>query len=145
MLQCCDFHDGCFREAHIWTETNIDSSGMTYPGHLETHIRTLFQLSGDVPSPVELQFDEVIHFQTTPSPDNCDSIISHTELINTENIFHFRVYLIRLPITGEPNSSVSTEGRENSPPDIYIASRQISWRNASNWIGEELRYGTQNI
>lgn len=140
MRQCCGFHDGCFREAHVWAETYIEQRGMACPGHLDTHVRTLFQLGAKNPSAIELRFDEVVFFRAIPSPDNCDSIISSAAFSQEEGIFHLKVYLIGMPLTGTPGTGLLARAGPPDPPNIHIASRQVAWRDASEWMGDALRY-----
>jgi len=142
--QCQGFHDGCFREAHVWTETSIEQGAMTCPGHLDTHVRTLFQLGAAEPSAIELRFDEVTYLHLLPSWDNCDSIIWRATLSQDEGVFHLRVYLIGLPLTGPPNAGIAKQPRDDDTPDMHIVARQVSWRDASEWMGAGLRYGPED-
>jgi hypothetical protein len=140
MRQCHGFHDGCFREAHVWAETSIAQDVMTCPAHLDTHVRALFQLAAASPSAIELRFDQVVRFSTTPSPENCDSIIASATFSLEEGIFLLRVYLIGLPLTSTPNTGIGVLRGAPDAPAIHIASRQVSWRDASEWMGDTLRY-----
>ncbi|MBM4040078.1 MAG: hypothetical protein FJ290_16360 [Planctomycetes bacterium] len=140
MRRCGRFHDGCFREAHVWTETYVDQGSMACAINLDTHVRALFHLGAEQPSAIELRFDEVLLFRTMPSPDNCDSVISSATFSLEEGIFHLKVYLCGLPVTGKPNTWLWVRRGAPDAPDIHIASRRVAWRDASEWMGETLRY-----
>lgn len=52
------FHDGCLREAHIWTEHSVNSEMvMSVSGDLDTRVRLLIQRQWRDPSAIELLFD----------------------------------------------------------------------------------------
>jgi hypothetical protein len=124
------FHDGCLREVHIWTGTFVNSDlMMACPVDLDTHIRMLFQRQGKDPSAIELLFDQVVRFNLTPSAENYDSIIYDASLLFQENIIYWA------DTSGwTPNS----DGRDEV---TWIAAKALSWRDASEWMGGELRYG----
>jgi hypothetical protein len=68
-----DFHDGCLREAHIWTESFVDTEmRMSVASDLETRVRLLIQRQWRDPSAIELLFEEVTALHLRPSPQDYD-------------------------------------------------------------------------
>ncbi len=125
------FHDGCLREAHIWTEHSVDSEmRMSVSGDLDTRVRLLIQRQWSGPSAIELLFEQVVTFHLQPSPDNYDSIIYEATLLHDGDIFYW---------ADEGGWSPTGEARDRC---TWIAAKKLSWRDASHWMGPELRYGT---
>ena len=76
------FHDGCIREAHLWTDHYVAPDlSMMCPGKLDNRIRILVQRQFKNPAAIELLFEEVTRFNLAPTPDNCDSIIFEATLL----------------------------------------------------------------
>ncbi len=126
------FHDACIKEMHLWTESYVDSDlFMSCPPHLDTHVRLLIQRQFEDPSAIELLFDEVRRINVVPSPDNYDSIIFDATLLFTEDVFYWADAGRWLP------------DQEDSMNTTWIAANKLKWRDASEWMGEELRYGPQ--
>jgi hypothetical protein len=124
------FHDGCLREAHIWTETYVtEDLTMACPGHLDTHVRLLFQRQWRDPSAIELLFDQVIAFHLAPSPENYGSEIADAALLIQDGIIYWAESWQWRPEHPERDEST------------WIAAKQLRWRDASSWMGEQLRYG----
>jgi hypothetical protein len=123
------FHDGCIREAHLWTDHWVSQDlSMSCPGHLDNRIRFLIQRQFLDPSAIELLFDEVTRFNFVPSPENYDSIIySATLLVQGEVIFW----------------SPDAPWRPDDPKRddaTWISARKLRWREVP-WLGPDLRYG----
>ncbi len=126
------FHDACIKEMYLWTESYVDSDlSMSCPPHLDTHVRLLIQRQFEDPSAIELLFDEVRRINVVPSPDNYDSIIFDATLLLREGIFYWADVGRWLP------------DQENSMNATWIAANKLKWRDASDWMGEKLRYGPQ--
>ena len=140
MQRCGGFHDGCFREAHVWSETSIAQDAMTCPLGLDTHVRALFQLAVAKPSAIELRFDQVVRFALSPSDENCDSIISSAAFSLEDGLFQLKVHLIGLPLKSTPNPGLGVRRGPPESPSIHVAARQARWRDASEWMGDPLRY-----
>jgi hypothetical protein len=84
------FHDGCIREAHVWTETSVDNAlGMGCPALLDTRARLLVQRQWKAPSAIELLFEEIVTFHFQPSAENCDSIILSAEMLCRADTFYW--------------------------------------------------------
>ena len=72
-----NFHDGCLREAHVWTEHYVyPNLHMHCFGDLDTRVRLLVQSQYRCPSAIELLFEQVTTFHLQPSAANYDSIIT---------------------------------------------------------------------
>src|SRR5580704_1157240 len=82
------FHDGCLREAHVWTEHYVNSDlNMKCTGDLDTRIRLLIQRQFKEPSAIELFFEQVITFHLQSSAENYDSIIFDATMFKDGDIF----------------------------------------------------------
>jgi hypothetical protein len=126
------FHDGCLREAHIWTDTYVmPDLRMQCPGDLDTRVRILFQRQFREPSAIELLFEQVVTFHLQPSPDNYDSIIYDATMLLADGLYYW---------AESTEWSPRSESRDSA---TWIAAKQLSWRDASNWMGDELRFGTR--
>jgi len=123
------FHDGCVREAHLWTDHWVASDlSMSCPGHLDNRIRFLIQRQFHNPSAIELLFDEVTRFNLVPTPDNYDSIIYDATLVVRDGIIYW---------SPEDDWSPDSPIRDN---DTWISAKKLSWR-IVDWLGEKLHYG----
>lgn len=121
------FHDGCLREAHIWTETYVEENlSMFCPGHLDTRVRLLIQRQVANPSAIEMLFEQVIGFHMAPTPDNYDSIIYGATLEVVDGVFFW----------SDGASWISVD-----EGTTWIRAKGLSWRDASEWMGDQLRYG----
>ena len=124
------FHDGCLREAHIWTEHYVDEDlSMACTGNLDTHIRMLFQRQWKNPSAIELRFDQVIRFNLVPSPENCDSVIFDATLLLREGVIYWAEWRNWTPDSDDRDAIT------------WVAAKGLFWRDASEWMGQRLRYG----
>ena len=82
------FHDGCLREAHIWTESFVDTDmKMSVASDLDTRVRLLIQRQWKDPSAIELLFEQVTTFHLQPSPENYDSIIFGAAMLCRDGVF----------------------------------------------------------
>lgn len=122
------FHDSCLREAHLWTGHYVDPDlMMACPGSLDTSIRMLFQRQYRNPSAIEMLFEEVTGLHLAPAPENQDNIIFDAAL--------------ELQPDGTVYWSEWVGGPKCSSEQTWITARKLSWRDASEWMGRELRYG----
>ena len=123
------FHDSCLREAHLWTEHWVGSDlRMHCSGELDTRVRLLIQRQFNAPSAIELQFEQVVTFHLQPSPRNYDSIILGATMLIDGDTFYWAD-------TG--GWSPAAKDRDQA---TWIASKKVSWRDASDWMGADLRY-----
>ncbi len=127
-----DFHDGCLREAHVWTETYVSedfSMSLGYPCHLGTHVRLLFQRQWRNPSAIELLFDQVIGFHVVPPPENYGADIYSATLFVRDGVIYW---------SDDPQWRPDSSDRDEN---TWIGGLRLRWRDASAWMGDELRYG----
>ena len=121
------FHDGCLREVHIWTGTWVsEDRAMHFPPNLDTHVRVLFQRQWLDPSAVELLFDAVTGFFLSPA--NLNDIYD-AALFISEGTIYWADWCEWRP------DCLDRDGC------TWIAARKLYWRDASKWMGEQLRYG----
>jgi hypothetical protein len=124
------FHDGCLREAHVTTEHWVASDlHMHCTGELDTRVRLLIQRQFRAPSAIELLFEQVVTFHLQPSPHNYDSIIFDATMFLKEDVFYW---------AETAGWSLTASDRDQA---TWIAAKKVSWRDASDWMGADLRYG----
>jgi hypothetical protein len=127
------FHDGCIREAHVWTEHFVDTDlRMSCTGDLDTRVRLLIQRQFTSPSAIELLFEQVVTFHLQPSPENYDSIILGAAMLCRDGTFYW---------AEDADWSPESSKRDDTS---WIAAKKLSWRDASEWMGSDLRYGRGN-
>lgn len=126
------FHDACLREVHIWADTYVmPDLRMHCPGDLDTRARILFQRQFRDPSAIELLFEQVVAFHLQPSPPNYDSIIYDAAMLLVDGVYYW---------AESDDWSPNSQSRDSS---TWIAAKTVSWRDASDWMGDELRFGTR--
>ncbi|OXM82283.1 hypothetical protein CF651_31760 [Paenibacillus rigui] len=124
------FHDACLKELYLWTEHYVDFNySMGVSDKLDNRIRTLFQRQWQNPSAIELLFEEVIKLSISPSPENYDSIIYEGTFLYDNGIFYWAD-----DRNWNPNKKLDYKVN-------WIAARKVSWREVSNWMGKQQRYG----
>jgi hypothetical protein len=125
------FHDSCLREVHVWTEHYVSEDlSMACPGHLDSHVRMLFQRQARPICGLELLFHQVFGFRYSPSPANADSIIFDADLALNDGVFYWC------------NDFGTTDAQDDTS---WIRAKELWWRDASDWMGSELRYGTERL
>ena len=125
-----DFHDGCLREAHIWTESFVDTEmRMSVASDLETRVRLLIQRQWRDPSAIELLFEEVTALHLRPSPQDYDSIIVCALMLSRDGMFYW---------AEDDDWSLDSPKRDEV---TWIAAKKLSWRDVSAWMGPNLHYG----
>lgn len=128
------FHDACIHEAHLWTDHWVHNDlSMSCPGDLDNRIRILIQRQFKNPSAIELLFEEVTRFNLVPTPENYDSIIFEATLLVQKGQIYW-----------SPESNWSPENSERDS-DTWVSAKKLRWRDASDWMGEELHYGPANF
>jgi hypothetical protein len=124
------FHDGCLREAHIWTESWVAPDlRMHCASDLDTRIRLLVQRQGRDPSAIELVFEQVVTFHLQPSPQNYDSISFEATMLLDGDTYYWA------------EASGWSYTADNRDAVTWIAAKKVSWRDVSDWMGADLRYG----
>jgi len=124
------FHDSCLHEAHVWSDHYVYSDlRMHCTGDLDTRVRLVIQRQVSGLSAVELLFEQVLTFHLQPSPQDYDSIIFGATMLHRGEAFYW--------------ADVEGWSPESADRDdaTWIAARKVSWRDASKWMGSELRFG----
>jgi hypothetical protein len=126
------FHDGCLKEMRLWTETFVQPSlSMSVGLGWDHHARFLFQRQWATPSAIEIQFDEIRGINVAPAPPNYDSSIFGATLLLLDSVFYWAEVGIWKP--DDPDCNDVT----------WVAAGRMKWRDASEWMGETMRYGPQ--
>jgi hypothetical protein len=127
------FHDGCLKEAHLWTGNCVfPDLSMSCAGNLDIRVRLLFQRQFNNPSAIELLFEQVTAFHLHPCPPNDDAIIMDATLSHYDGLFYWA-------------ETYDWSPKDAAREDItWIAGKTLSWRDASEWMGDELRFGPKN-
>lgn len=126
------FHDSCLKELHLWTDHWVDKDlAMSISPNLDYRVQILFQRQDKGPSAIEMLFEEVTRLHIIPSPENYDSIIFGATFVLKDSTFYW----------------AGDEGWIPEDPSKYgvnwISSKKVRWRDASEWMGSELRYGSK--
>jgi hypothetical protein len=125
-----DFHDGCLREAHVWTEHYVGPElSMGIGLGWDTRARLLIQRQFRGLSAVELLFEEVRHLNVAPSPPDYEDIIFDAALLVRDGVIYWAAAADWSP--DHPERDQTT----------WISGGKLSWRDASEWMGDTLRYG----
>lgn len=124
-----DFHDACFKEAHLWTSHWVGSDlSMACSEDLDTRVRFLFQRQVAAPSSIEMLFEQVTRLNLVPSPSGFFSIIFEATLLVTDEGVYW---------SSEAGWKPSDPERDGS---TWISAKSLRWREV-DWMGEEFRYG----
>ncbi|MFM9329349.1 hypothetical protein [Paenibacillus mesotrionivorans] len=124
------FHDACLKELYLWTDHYVNNDfAMNVSNKLDNRIRVLFQRQWNDPSAVELLFEEVVKLCISPSSENYDSIIFGASLYFENGICYWA------------DDSNWRHDKQVSYEVNWIAARKVSWREVSNWMGKQQRYG----
>jgi len=99
-------------------------------GDLDTRVRLLVQRQFPNPSAIELLFERVVSFHLQPAPQNYDSIIFEATMLLDGDVVLWA------------DSSDWTYTSENRDSFTWVAAQKVSWRDASEWMGSDLRYGS---
>jgi hypothetical protein len=98
-------------------------------GDLDTRVRLLVQRQFPNPSAIELLFERVVTFHLQPRPQNYDSIIFEATVLLDADVVYWA------------DTSDWTYTSENRDSSIWVAAPKVSWRDASEWMGDDLHYG----
>lgn len=117
------FHDGCLREAHVWTEHWVTPDlHMRCTGELDTRVRILIQRQLIAPSAVELLFEQVVAFicsrvQTT-------TILSFSMQVCCSTVI---LFIGQMLVDGCPRRVVAMKQLGLQPRKFRGAMRAIGW------------------
>jgi hypothetical protein len=123
-----NFHDGCIREIHLATRHSVDSE-LSMNVDWRTTIYMLIQRQQRNPSAIELRLEEVVGLNFYPPQPDRESIIFHAACLLREGIFYWADDADWQPESREPGDCA------------WVTARRAWWRDASDWMGPELRYG----
>ncbi len=121
------FHDGCIREIHVATGHSVGED-LSMDCDWRTTVHLLVQRQRPDPSAMELRFEEVIELHVSPPPPDYVSIIFAATFFSQDGIFYW---------SEDVRWSLESTQRDES---TWIAARRVWWREASQWMGERLRY-----
>jgi hypothetical protein len=107
----------------------VGRNSMTCPAHLDTHVRLLFQRQWREPTAIEMLFDEVVGFHLAPAPENYGADIWGATLFIQDGIIYWA------------DDGQWRPDKRNREESTWIGARRLHWRDASEWMGEQLRYG----
>ena len=119
------FHDACVREIHVATGHYVDQS-LTMTCDWRTTVHILIQRQFVEPSAVELRFEEVVGLRVCPPAPNCDSVLFDAALFLRDGIVHWADH-------ADPALSAGHDL-------TWVSARKAYWRDASEWLGPQLRY-----
>lgn len=126
------FHDGCFREMHVWSGSFIDENAH-YTAQFGLNAKVFLHCSNQyVFSAVELLFSDVQKINMVEIPEGSFPEILHATLLLRKGVFYW---------ADERDWEV---GNPNSDEILWIATKGLKWRARDNWLGDTLRYGTDD-
>ena len=125
------FHDGCLREVHAATGAYVQED-LSMTMDWATTVRVFVQRQFANPSAIEMRFDEVVGLRLSPPPPNYDAVIYHAAFFIRDGIFYWA-----------DNEDWKPESPDNGD-STWVSARKVFWRDASNWLGPEMRYLADN-
>lgn len=128
-----NFHDGCFREIHLWNSYFVTDELSMCCGDNSLNGNILFQRQYEKPSTIEICFNEIQSiYVNSPRAGIWQSIFGVTLLYN-DGVFYF---------ADEENWDTNNPEFNGS---VWIIAKRIKWRDTSEWMGDKLRYGYHEI
>jgi hypothetical protein len=122
-----DFHDACVREIHVATGHYVKQDlAMTCDWRTTVHVLIQRQFAG--PSAVELRFEEVVGLRVCPPGPNHDSVLFDAALFLRDGIVYW---------ADRDGWTPEVSDRDDS---TWVSARKAYWRDASEWLGPQLRY-----
>ena len=122
------FHDGCLREAHVWTGHWV-AENLSMAVDPSTSARLLIQRQFRPLSAIELLFERITRFNLAPAPENYENIIFNAALFVRDGLVYWA-----------DNGGWRPDSAQRDEY-TWIAAQQAKWRDVSDWMGETLRYG----
>jgi hypothetical protein len=124
-----NFHDAYVREMHVVTGNYVDQD-LSMHVDWRTTVHMLVQRQFAEPSAIELRFEEVVGLRVCPPPD-CEAIIFNAAFFLRDGVLYWA------------DSSDWTPESSERGEFTWVAARKASWRDASEWLGPDLRYREQ--
>ncbi|MEQ1820943.1 MAG: hypothetical protein ABL949_00355 [Fimbriimonadaceae bacterium] len=116
------FHDACLKEALGWGGFNV-SDELTMACGFWHNLRVLFQRQWKNPSAIEVVFLDLQEFRWSPAaPEYCG-------------------YTLDAGLYLQDGLIICSDVAVGHTPTLYIAAQSLWWRDASDWMGEEMRLG----
>jgi hypothetical protein len=139
---CGGFHDACFREALVTGETYVnDRGGMHCAAHLEVAARMVFQSQWAEFCAFEIMCTGVSLLRLSPTPDNCDSILTDGVVTQLDGSVRLGLSFIGGPLIGPPNSwGEITSNDAHDAPDIEVVAQSMAWRRLARSAGPGRHY-----
>jgi hypothetical protein len=125
MSLCGHFHDACIREIHVATGHYVNEN-LSMTVDWKTTIHVLVQRQSRLLPAIELRFEEVVGMRFAAPEPNYESIILDAAFFLRDGIFYWA------------DSGFWTP--ESAKENTWVAARKVSWRDASDWLGGDLRY-----
>jgi hypothetical protein len=122
------FHDGCLREVHLWTGHWV-SSELSMACDSTTSARVLFQRQVAPLSAIELEFRGITRLNVAPAPPSYTQILAEAAVCVHAGVIYWA------------EDSRWTPDAPDRDDSTWIGAREVRWRDASEWMGESLRYG----
>lgn len=127
------FHDGVLKEIHLWNGYFVSEELRMGSGNGVLNATVLFQREWKNPSAIEIQFDDVQRMNIVGIQPNEWYMIFDSTLFCRDGLFYW----------------ADIDGWKASNPDsertTWIAAKGIKWRDRSEWMGEDLRYGAKDV
>ncbi len=112
-----NFHDACVREIHVESGHSVDRN-LRMETDWRTTVHMLVQRQAPAPSAIEMRFEEVVTLQVVPAEPDCASIIFRATCTLTNGALCWA----------------------DDRGGCRIEARRAWWRDASKWMGRDLRY-----
>jgi len=122
-----NLHDGCVREIHVATGHSVGES-LSMSVDWRTTVHLLVQRQWPNPSAIELRFAEVIGLMVSPPQPNSEAIIFGAAFFLRDSVFYWA------------EDAAWTPESSNCDDFTWVAARHVWWRDASDWMGPDLRY-----
>ncbi|MBB4826442.1 hypothetical protein HNO89_003702 [Sporosarcina luteola] len=118
------FHDSCLKELVMWNGFHVNEDlSMAFGDGLHNNIRMLFQRQYNNPSAIELVFEGVQEFHLRNARFIYDAnLIIHDGMFFWSDMYEWKPY-------------------DTDEHTTWIASKKVKWRDVSEWMGDERRYG----
>ncbi len=127
MQRLGNFHDGCVRELH-WVTSHYVSADLRMHFDGSAALRMVVQRQFSNPSAIELCFAELVGLKVSPPSPNCDAIIFGAAFFLRDGVLYWAEDSAWKPESPDRHDCT------------WIAARRAWWRDASEWMGPDLRY-----
>jgi hypothetical protein len=127
------FHDGCFREMHLWNSFYVgDCLGMGQ-GDEKMRCKILFQRQFRDPSAIEVLFEGMVQMNIVATEENYWGDIFGATLIEKDGLYYWA------------NEEGWSPDNLNSEYTTWVCARTVKWRDRSEYMGDSIRYGDKEL